>query len=62
MSDFIKVNFDSGEEFVGGKKDILLRKGLPANNEFFVTLKADMRWCEISYEEYDRLCKELGVE
>lgn len=62
MSEFIKFNFEGGSEFVCSRKEIVLRKGLAQDNKFFVALKIDMSWCEITREEYERICKELGIE
>lgn len=76
MSDFIKINLKNGEcELVVRKIDVVLRN---AESDVLTSDRIDERrfffmhralltleycvWSEITREEYDRLCKELGVE
>lgn len=66
MSDFIKVNFAMGIEMVLHRDDLVISK----HEKIYAASKRDnsfnqgigMEYYEITQEEYERLCKELGVE
>lgn len=60
MSDFIKVNLKLGGELIASKYKLQLRLYIcPRTKDIYAFVMGDD---EITHEEYDRLCKELGVE
>jgi len=63
MSDFVKVNIKNGDFIILHKTNICI---FTLKGDFFVSLNfahgQDLAGYMITEEEYDRLCKELGVE
>ncbi len=66
MSDFIKVNFiKDNNQMVIQKDGLILSKYSNEGTQGFYVASSRHRWLEgreITSEEYEKLCKELGVE
>ena len=63
MSDFIKVNTEDGDELICHRNNIQIKRfnhGGTSAPDFSVKTGQSME--AIGFLEYDRLCKELGVE